>query len=921
MIGSMGTNKFKLLGAALGFMALAVAAAYLLSSWVYHYGIVISPKFLTWIALLGLMIAMGVTYITPLHGLIFNNIIAKPTISLSANLLGLCATEYDYVCHTVQGYRCFFSLSLPFAELAETTTTVKQALAPLVSGNIPFSVYLYETPAPAPLFVLDGMVESELRSLLEAENRRLEKRAGKGVVTLVVSARIGRMEDADTLLAEIGMRSVKPFPWRRLADGFFPPSLFDGSGVIAPSRAFSVPATVENDAGRFLPVMLHDFREDYRAPPAHTRLQELAHHLGVPVLWQVTFDPFNRVALRRLRQLNTVQKAWPPGLLSFRQRADRAEAPNALRKLEAALEGADKPAIMFQVVWLPVGDEDHRVLFRRARQYFAGQDIGIRGTTPSGALKLYLGLHPGGESARLSVAGARPQLPENGEFFAEVNAMGNWVGHPSPTVILEDDEGKAFPFGIFGDGTNFNLALVGESGSGKSVFLAGLVAGHLAQSRYNRAIIVDYGGSFDGLVQALRGRQISHDDLHALKFSPIPAFQARLSEAAFAARYPGQDHGDYTADQDMLETELMKQSLALLAYICDAPDGPVFREHYLHFLRDIAVGKSLSEALEAGIEDATGKARTSEGKVAETWTALANFLTELRAAVGISPYLGDDQVDLAQERLVSFNLDGFAEDDRRTLVGLITLLINRTFGEPSTGKTLIVFDEAHAYLKGHDAITEGLGKLLASAQRVTRKHGASLLIATQSPADFEAHPALLENANHQIIMRLAGKADATQWRITKADLLQAAREAEPARTVGYSQIHLATGTRHGTVQKRLRYRLHPAGFYLFTSEKQAKLMLRLACHLTGTPNFVALGLALHPLSQASLIPIGSRAFWVGLLPFLLDAYEPLKPCLARLMKDPERAPLLDLFLNKPREFERVATDPGELLALEVGDEG
>ena len=48
-----------------------------------------------------------------------------------------------------------------------------------------------------------------------------------------------------------------------------------------------------------------------------------------------------------------------------------------------------------------------------------------------------------------------------------------------------------------------------------------------------------------------------------------------LSEVAFAARYPCQDHADDTVDQDMLETELMKQSLALPAYICDGPVWPL----------------------------------------------------------------------------------------------------------------------------------------------------------------------------------------------------------------------------------------------------------------------------------------------------------------------------------------------------------
>jgi len=524
-------NKAGMVLFVLIFLLLAFGVAFALSRLVSHYGILVSPKFLTWIAILGVMIALGMNYLTPWHGLFFNFFLAKPTVSLSRDILGVYATDRDDVCGTVNGFRFFFCLDLPFQELPEQNSSVRNALVPLLTHNLSFSVYLYEVPRAAALFALDEGIEPELVSLLAAENRRLASLQGKGVVTFIVSVEIPRLAMAGELLAEIGMKAVRPFPWRTLADGFFPPGLFDQPGVIAPSKAFSVPAFVENEAGRFVPLMLQEFREGYATPRAHTRLQAMAYYLGVPVLWQIRYQPCHQAEYKRLHLLTNLQRLWPPGLLAPRLRGERDEAPARLRELELALTSPDKPAFIHQAAWLAVGDQDHRVLFRRAREWFARMQIDVRGAVPASALKLYLSLHPGAENAAASVPGFRPQLPAHEEFLAEVSALANWTGHAAPTIVQEDETGKAFPFSLFGDGVNFNLSLVGESGSGKSVFLAGLVAGHLAQSRYNRAIIVDYGGSFDGLIQALRGRQISHDDLRTLKFSPIPAFKRRWTAA------------------------------------------------------------------------------------------------------------------------------------------------------------------------------------------------------------------------------------------------------------------------------------------------------------------------------------------------------------------------------------------------------
>jgi len=898
------------------FAMLSLLASFGLARIVRHYGILVSPKVLTWFSLLGLMVALGMNYLPPWHRYFFRFFAATPRLSLSRDVLGLSDTKVDYVCHTVNGYRAVFSIKLTHAEVNDCHTFIRSALAPLFNRQIAFAVLLYEAPAARLQYDLDRDIEGALSALLAAENRRLAALPAKGAVSLIAVAEVPDPATAEAILAEVGPGFFTPFPWRQVAAGFFPPGLFDQPGAIAPSRAWHVPAYVENAAGCFLPLMLDTVRDGYAAVMGHTRLQELAHYLDCPVLWHYAYQPCPSGEVRRLRTLTNVQRFYPPGLLDIRTRREREQATPLLEDLEMALQSPEKPGFLAQVCWVALGDRDHRVIFNRASEFLARRHIGVRGAVPTTALSLYLATHPGGECAAGGIL--RPQLARRDEILAELGALGNWTGHAAPTVVLEDLEGKAFPLSLFGDGVNFNMALVGESGSGKSVFLAGLVTGHLAQSRFNRVIIVDYGGSFDGLVHALDGRQISHDDMRTLRFSPIPAFAPRLSELEFANRFDGQDYEEYLAGHGLLQVELMKQSLALLSYVCRHAfeDNAIFRDCYLTFLRNVAApGKTLETAIEEGMAFARKKAEPSTGITKTAWRDLENFLTELKASVSISPYMGNDQVDLHKERLVSFNLDGFADDDRQTLVGLITLLINRKFAEPSTGRTLILFDEAHAYLKGTDKITVALGKLLESAQRVTRKHGASLLIATQSPADFEGHPALLENANHHCIMRLAAGRLPPGWSITRPEILRHAREAEPAKSAGFSQLHLATGTAHGTLQKVLRYRLQPAAFYLYTSEKLAKLLLRFACHISGQANFAALGNALHSTGEA-LIPIGSARFWAAIQPLVRPAYAALADRLPALLAKADQSPLLDLFLNDAPAFEKAARDPRRLADLE-----
>ncbi len=469
---------------------------------------------------------------------------------------------------------------------------------------------------------------------------------------------------------------------------------------------------------------------------------------------------------------------------------------------------------------------------------------------------------------------------------------------------MEGSGGKTLKFDLFEGGNNYNLIIVGESGSGKSVVINGITAAHLGRSRFNRAILVDYGGSFSGLVQALGGREFSFRDRAQIRISPIPILPELLDGSAFKHSYPGEDYQTYLENNRSLRTELWKQALVFLGFLCGQVFGrnAVFEEIFFDWLGNHArSGRDLEEVIADGISDATNMLDQNPEHIrAKALVVFRDLLFELRSKIKICPFIGSGASLDLKNRLISFNLDGFAAEDKAVLVGLITLLIQQVFSVPGVGKSLIVFDEVHKFIRGKQG---GLIELLDATQRVGRKFGASLVLASQSPEDFESCPSIINNANHHIVMRLRTMNLAPVWKLVDPDILDHARNTEPADEAGFSTLHLGTTTAHGDLQGIYRYRISPMAMYAFTSKNKDKAIMSLACHLTGIGDYIALAEAVHA-GQAGLVPIGSKEFWRRIQARIQAPYRPVQESLDALIGNDA---YLSLFLAADRApFETIS---------------
>ena len=95
-----------------------------------------------------------------------------------------------------------------------------------------------------------------------------------------------------------------------------------------------------------------------------------------------------------------------------------------------------------------------------------------------------------------------------------------------------------------------------------------------------------------------------------------------MEQAAFEAAYPGESYGDYLAEQTLLQSEMVKQSLMFIkGYLCTRPveDNGVFRETFFRLVQRFAVpGVTLSAIIDGVIGEASTQARGDHTAIKKT---------------------------------------------------------------------------------------------------------------------------------------------------------------------------------------------------------------------------------------------------------------------------------------------------------------
>jgi len=861
---------------------------------------------------------LAFAYIRAWKGFLLLRFSARPNISITKDVIGLeTGLGRPSVVKTGQGLRAFLEISLPYHEATELKRQTHRALRLLFRFPVVSALYIQENGPPCE-HVIDSGAEGMLAKILGFDNQRLAKIPSRGEMRVQCCIAVESIDDAVQLAKESDLMTL--IPWESYGHSL---GLWD-SGAISHGLVESrqVPAVVENEVGYMMPLLITDYEKDYAQTFNHQRIQDLSIHLGRPVVWHCLTFGINKGEVRRIKRVALLESAYPKAFLDKETRLSFEETPKQVERLETELASGRKPRLLKQCVWVQLSkDDEPRVVQAMAKEWLFERGITAKGLTPTRALAAFASMFPGLErhsadtQQGLGIAGGEDEL------LCEMEALSNWPGHKDAHLMLTDEAGKSMRFSLFEGGNNFNMVIVGEPGSGKSVVINGLATTHLARSRYNKAILVDYGGSFSGIVEAAGGMQISHKDRGRFTISPLPIFGPLLTEDVFSSEYPGESYGDYVQEQTSLRGEVLKQSLIFIkGYLCtkQVEDNGVFRELFFQLVGLYALpGVGLVRIIEQIREHVT-KALTEEHTDIrrQALADLVSMFEEMASVCAISPFIGDNGLDLRGHRLISFNLDGFGEDDKNVLVGLINLLIHQVFGERVAGKTLIVFDEVHKFIKTGSG---SLGKILDSTSRVTRKYGASLVLASQSPSDYDCMPYLIENANHHVIMRLKTRELPPEWKITDRKLLDHARTGTPpADAVGYSTLHLGTTTGDGDLQGVFCFSFTPLALYPFTSKQRDKSLMELACYLTGLENTIDLAELTHQNQDdaVQLVPIGSPEFWEAVEGRLLARYKALRGKLPGLFRDLEVCPFLDLFLKGGKEnFERVVGHENHLNAF------
>lgn len=907
----------------LGIGALYVLSAYGLSKILIAgvgMGAYLNPKTLMLLSVPAALLIYAYLFMLPLKGWLFRGYAARPSVSIHEDHIGLVPTSHSFIVQTRYGYRAFFSLDLPIAESSAPTSNERTLRRLLETPKL--EVVYYEKVGPAAELAIDQGIEPGLLETQTAIADYYRKKATRGPITMQIMVEVESVQDGVDLLHETD--SLKPLPYEDYLSGFFRNKAIGETGMLAEPSAKGIPATVTLDAGTFVPLGVADYREGYQLPKDHARFQQIRAGLNRDVLVQIRIFPITRSEINRSSRMAEVVNFWPfKALLEQRKGTQLAGQNVQISRLRDAWMGPTPPHLLHQVIWIKLEPGDQAgSMAHKAKGLLWEMGLQVGGYMPLRASKQFCSLFPGLEDTGIDTKqGLGLKLTEEA-ILAELSPTNHWLGHPEPMIYLSDETGRMVPFSLFGGGNNHNGLGAGESGSGKSFLLNGLFTGLLGQSPLNRVFVVDYGGSFSTMARELKAPYICFGD--DFQFPPLPRLQKPMAEAEFLELFPGQKYGSYLGRVQFLNGELKNQALSfvldhLLEGRVEVKRSANFEKVFFEFMDVYNEQEGPLDPIFQEIKVAIQKKMAAERdeKILEAYQDLGNVLSELRALVSFTPYLGEGGgLSFGLERFTAINLEGFGRRDQQILMGLITLQISSLFAKKTVGRTLIVFDEIHELIRR----TPALAGLLESLQRVTRKYGASLLMATQSPMDFAPWPSLLENASNHFLMRIQGQIP-PELKIQNDEILAEAREAEPAFLAGFSLMALGMSTPLGNIETCLQYRVAPVVHLVFTSNKIHKLFLSMLVLLAGKQNVLELAQALEDIAEdGEFGVVGSKTFMEYAGGLIRPEYQTIRKNWAAWAANLEGSQLLHAFAGlSQEEFLIICQDEARVLGYGKGN--
>ena len=309
------------------------------------------------------------------------------------------------------------------------------------------------------------------------------------------------------------------------------------------------------------------------------------------------------------------------------------------------------------------------------------------------------------------------------EVANNLPCQGEWKGSRQPCLLMTGRKGQIFTWSPFENDTNYNTIVVGTSGSGKSVAMQELMMSLLGMGA--RVVVFDLGRSFEKSCFLVEGQHIRFEKNSDMCINP------------FSFVEEGHEESDVNERRDQLESIAltMEQMAARREGILDI-QGNFLQKAVTDTFAQYGRQTTVSKVAKALFEHDDPRAK-------DVGTLLFNYTKE--GSYG-KWFEGEANVDLRSD-LVVIELEDLKEKPSLQNVVLQSFLASMTqklYLSDRKRKTVFIVDEAAQLLEN-----KFFSKSAQDMARRVRKYEASLVVGTQSFADFYANDYalnILENA-------------------------------------------------------------------------------------------------------------------------------------------------------------------------------
>lgn len=353
--------------------------------------------------------------------------------------------------------------------------------------------------------------------------------------------------------------------------------------------------------------------------------------------------------------------------------------------------------------------------------------------------------------------------------------IGEWAGTSTPTFLLVSRRGQLMYLDLFDNQQgNYNCAVAGASGTGKSVFLNDLTMAYLASGAIVRTI--DIGHSYEKTAKLLNAQYVEFAPNIDICINPFPLVKdfdeeiELLKPLLLQMAHPREQSTDF-------ENTIMQQAL---------------RTAWTRFSRDTTVTKVADVLVDmAKTENGFDQRIHDLGRLLFPYT---------KDGVYGKYFEGEPNVNFNKNYVVLELEDLKKKQDLLTVVMLMMIFFIQQdlFMSSREQRKVIMIDEAHELLGGGNGTA---ADFLDKAYRRARKHGASIICASQSVSDYyrDGRSPILDNADWLFLLRQKPEALEVlnkSGRLVMDDSLKRMLHTVKTEQGRYSEvfIHSAAGT-------------------------------------------------------------------------------------------------------------------------------